>query len=156
MQGPKCASIKAPADSCFQCRHRRFVYAKPFWLVSTYFLRHMLHSHMVTHPPVVFLIICLLHIFFCHFLIMHGSYVHFHFLFFKMSFSDLRQTGHFKAAAGRSAPHFPYQPGQKVWLSSWDLSSHVDSCILAPRFIGPYKIVKLLILMLFGSSSLQP
>lgn len=35
-----------------------------------------------------------------------------------------------------------YQPGQKVWLSSWHLLLQVESSKLAPRYIGPFEMRK--------------
>ena len=40
----------------------------------------------------------------------------------------------------RPAPSF--RPGQRVWLFSKDLSLRVESRKLAPRYMGPFKVVK--------------
>lgn len=37
-----------------------------------------------------------------------------------------------------------YQPGQKVWLSSRDLPLQVDCKKLAPQYVGPYEIAKII------------
>ena len=39
-------------------------------------------------------------------------------------------------------PH--YQPGQRVWLSSWDLPLQVDSRKLAPLFVRPFEVAKII------------
>ncbi|XP_054627757.1 uncharacterized protein LOC129179010 [Dunckerocampus dactyliophorus] len=44
-----------------------------------------------------------------------------------------------RLADRRHKPAPEYQPGQKIWLSSCDLSLAVDSKKLAPRYIGPFK-----------------
>lgn len=37
-----------------------------------------------------------------------------------------------------------YATGQKVWLSSKDLPIKTDPCRLAPRYIGPFGIIKII------------
>ncbi|KAI2661152.1 Transposon Tf2-6 polyprotein [Labeo rohita] len=50
-----------------------------------------------------------------------------------------------KAAADRHRTPVPrYVCGQKVWLTTKDLPLKAASCKLAPRFIGPYQITKVL------------
>ena len=43
--------------------------------------------------------------------------------------------------------HIPaptYQPGQTVWLSSHDLPLQVESCKLAPRFVGLFEVQRII------------
>uniref|UniRef100_A0A8C7WWZ3 Gypsy retrotransposon integrase-like protein 1 n=1 Tax=Oryzias sinensis TaxID=183150 RepID=A0A8C7WWZ3_9TELE len=56
-----------------------------------------------------------------------------------------RQQDRVKRAADRRRRPAPiYQPGQKVWLSTRDLNLHVPCRKLAPRFVGPFPVAKVI------------
>lgn len=56
----------------------------------------------------------------------------------------LRSVQRYSVAANRRRSEAPaYQAGQMVWLSTKDLPLRVDSKKLAPKFIGPFEIEKM-------------
>lgn len=55
----------------------------------------------------------------------------------------LRSSKAYKRVADHKwRPARPYEPGQKVWLSTKDLPMHTELLKLAPRFIGPFPVSK--------------
>lgn len=51
----------------------------------------------------------------------------------------------YQRAANRRRSTAPqYTPGQRVWLSTWDIPLRVESRKMAPRFIGPFPISKII------------
>ncbi len=57
----------------------------------------------------------------------------------------VQTSGRIKAAADRCRSSPPtYVHGQQVWLSTKDLSLRAPSRKLAPRFIGPYSVTKVI------------
>ncbi len=62
----------------------------------------------------------------------------------------LRAMGRRKLTADlRRSDSPPYQPGQKVWLSTRDIRLHLPCKKLAPRYIGPFIIQKQINLVTF-------
>ncbi|XP_061695281.1 uncharacterized protein LOC133510861 [Syngnathoides biaculeatus] len=57
--------------------------------------------------------------------------------------TQLRMGSSYKSAADlkRRAPAF--KVGQRIWLSTKDLLLRTESCKLAPRFVGPFPITKI-------------
>lgn len=55
----------------------------------------------------------------------------------------LRTSAAMRAQANRRRrPALHFRPGQRVWLSSRDLPLQVESRKLAPRYVGPFKVVR--------------
>ncbi|XP_016306040.1 acyl-CoA-binding domain-containing protein 4-like isoform X3 [Sinocyclocheilus anshuiensis] len=54
-----------------------------------------------------------------------------------------RAVRRYKSYADASRQPAPtYQPGQKVWLSTRDISLHLPCHKLSPKYIGPFQVVK--------------
>ena len=57
----------------------------------------------------------------------------------------LKAAGRYASASNRHHSQAPeYQLGQRVWLSTRDLPLRVESKKLAPHFIGPFEIIKII------------
>lgn len=57
----------------------------------------------------------------------------------------VRSANRYASSANRRRSKAPvYQVGQKVWLSTQDIPLRVESKKLAPRFIGPFEIIRII------------